>query len=180
MLRHLLVVAIPDDLAGRATQWVARIVAVLLLIGTVLGRMPDPWVAAAFGSEWIVRAVLAAVSLWVADAIGTILASRLPTAPYVVGRRLALPTWGLPRHVSTKALESVRIERRPDPWGETIVVRLRDGTNHDLCPLRWDRADRLFVKLRKATSRRRDLAATIDRIRSQRTRSGRARPRARP
>ncbi len=167
MLRHLVVVAIPDDLAGRATQWVAAVVAILLLIGTFLGRMPAAWVDVAFGSVWAVRIALALASLWVADAVGTILATRLPAAPYLVGRRLALPTWGLPRHVSTRNVASVRIELRPDPWGETVVVRMDDGTDHDLCPLRWNRADRLFDRLRKRTSGRRNLAGTIGALRGR-------------
>jgi len=165
MLRRLLVVAIPDDLLGRLAGWAARILAILLLLGTLLGRVPAAWSAFLFGSEWAVRALLALASLWIADAAGTVLASRIPAAPYVIGRRLALPTWGLPRHLSTRDLDSVRIERRPDPWGETIVIRLHDGRQFDLCPLRWKRADLLYERLRKATHRGRTFAASVGRLR---------------
>ena len=143
----------PDDWAGRAAAAGTGLVGLVLLLASLLARLPEPWIAAAGGRALLVRAVLVLGSLWVTVWVRALIYSRLPAAPYLVGRRLALPTWGLPRHVRTDEVTAVSVALRPDPMGEVLTVTLRDGTQHDLCPMRWPGAGELYHALVRRIAR---------------------------
>ncbi len=154
MLRPFLHVARPDDWAGRAAAAATGVVGLVLVLAALLARVPEAWVAAAGGRVIVVRVALVLGAVWVTVWVQALVYSRIPAAPYLIGRRLALPTWGLPRHVRTEDVVEVSVVLRPDPMGEVLAVTLRDGSQHDLCPMRWPGAGELYHHLARRVARR--------------------------
>ena len=62
------------------------------------------------------------------------------------------------------------VDLRPDPSGEVFVIELDDGHEVDLCPVRWDGAERIYALVARAIRRgerrrRRELARARRRAR---------------
>lgn len=141
------IVAWPNDWTG----WLARVAWwVLLLLGLItvlLVRLPEHWVALALGRPVIVRVVMGFAAWTLARAIRPWVIARLPRAASLFRGTLAVSPRGPRRRIPLPDIAHVDVERRPPPVDEAIIVELKDGTTHEVCPLAWDGAPRLYASL---------------------------------
>ncbi len=141
------IVAWPDDWTG----WVARVgwwvLLVLGLVTVLLVRLPERWVALALDKPLIVRVAIGFVAWTIVRAIRPWVIARLPRAASLFRGTLAMSPRGARRRIPLPEIAHVDVERRPPPVDEAIVVELKDGTVHEVCPLAWDGAGRLYEAL---------------------------------
>jgi hypothetical protein len=109
----------------------------------------------ALGSSQLVRGLGVAIVLALEAMVRPWVVARLPQAPALLGRTLWLPTAVGRRRIALRDVVNVDVEMRPPPAFEVIVVELRDGGTHDLCPLDWDGAGSLYAALARLTRRTR-------------------------
>lgn len=138
------IVAWPDDWIGALARLGWWIVLALGFVTVLLVRLPEPWVALALGSATAVRVALGVAVWMVARTIRPFVIARLPHAASLFRGTVALATRGARRKIPLAEIVHVDVERRPPPIDEALVVELRDGSVHEVCPLAWDGAARLF------------------------------------
>lgn len=141
------IVAWPDDFTGGLARLGWWVVLALGLVTVLLVRLPERWVAAAFDQPILVRVVLGGVVWMIARTIRPFVISRLPHAAWLFRSTLAVAPRGARRRIPIAEIVQVDVERRPLPVDEVIVVELRDGSIHEVCPLAWDGAARLYEAL---------------------------------
>lgn len=139
----------PDDWTGRLARFGVQALVLMLVLAALLARLPASWVAAAQGYAAPVRILLALLSLASGKMLATVVYTRLPASAFILGNTLVYPDRGRKRAVKIRDLESVRVEQRPEPRREIIVVQDRDGAAHDVCPVHWSGAGALFQTLAK-------------------------------
>ena len=141
------ITAWPNDWTG----WLARVGWwVLLVLGFVtvlLVRLPERWVALALGQPLVVRVVIGFLAWSVARAIRPWVIARLPRAASLFRGTLAVSPRGPRRRIPLSEIAHVDVERRPPPVDEALVVELKDGTTHEVCPIAWDGGARLYEAL---------------------------------
>ncbi len=153
MLRPLLRVARPADWAGGLARLGVTVATLVLLVPVVLARLPEAWVALAGGSPLLVRGVLGAVVLWLMAWVRALVYARLPHAPWLLGRTLGLREGSRRLRLRVEDIAALHVELRPMPAREVFVVEFHDGSVHDLCPVHWSGAGRLYAKLAKRVKR---------------------------
>lgn len=140
----------PEDWTGKLSDLLVALVFLSAAIAILLARLPTTWVELAMGEGWIVRGVLLALLFWVNLWFGNIIRTLLPRAPYVFGRTLTLRARGRRVRVPVRDIAAIHVEARPPEDRDTFVVELRDGTSHDLCPIAWQGAGRMYARLARA------------------------------
>ncbi len=129
------------------------VVGALALMPIGLVRLPPNWVALAFGYSWVVRIGMLLVGLWLLAWMRAWLLARLPLAPYLVLGTLVFPDRGQRRRVKVADIAEVYVELRPTGLTQVFMVTLHDGTDHELCPVDWSGAGRLFRILMRRLAR---------------------------
>jgi hypothetical protein len=127
----------------------AGLVTLILLLAAVLGTLPRGWVQLVGGNAWLVRAVLIAFVLWFMGWARAVSYALLPKSPVLLGKRLLMPVRGRRVRVRVTRIAALHVERRPEPKREVFVVEFKDGAEHDLCPVHWEGAERLFRALQR-------------------------------
>lgn len=143
----------PEDWTGKLSDFLVGLVFVSASIAVLLARLPDRWVELAFGQRWIVRVVLVALLLWCNLWIGNIVRTALPRAPYLFGRTLTVRERGRRVRLPVREIAAIHVEPRPPAERDTFVVVLKNGNTHDLCPIAWQGAARLYARLARAIAR---------------------------
>lgn len=140
----------PEDWSGKLSDLLVGLVFFSAMIAVLLARLPESWTALALGEAWIVRAALLLAMLWGMMWFGNLVRVILPSAPYLFGRTLTVRDRGRRVRLPVRDIAAVHVEPRPPDERDTFVVELRDGSTHDLCPIAWQGAGRLYARLAKA------------------------------
>jgi hypothetical protein len=146
---RVLHVARPDDWTGVVATALAGVVTFLGLVAAALARLPPAIADLDLPWQLATRFSFALVALWLVGTLRRFLYSRLPRAPFLLFDRLVLPARPRRRRVKLAQVHQVYLERRPAPDHEVVIVALRDGTRHDVCPITWRGAASLFRALRR-------------------------------
>jgi hypothetical protein len=153
VIRWWLRVARPDDWTGRVALGVRTLIGAVLVVASLLARLPPAWVELAWGLPELVRALLCVLALLVTRELGAVIDSLLPGAAVLRFGRLRMRSRGRRSWVRVGSIRDVFIERRAAPAGETFVLALDHGEQRDICPVRWAGAPRLFAALRRHVQR---------------------------
>ncbi len=105
------------------------------------------------GYEPAARVVLAVIVIYLLSWLRTVVFSLLPHAVVQYGRRLWLRHRGSRIQLRTRVVSAIDVELRPEPVGEVFVIELEDGAVYDLCPVRWDGAERIYTVLARRVRR---------------------------
>lgn len=140
----------PDDWTGKLTDLAVTVVALLVVIIVLLARLPETWVALAGGRGWIVRLVLALIAAWIFMWLDNTLRALLPRTPYLIGRTLTVRLRGRRVGLPVREIRTIHVEARPPDGRETFVVEMKSGEHHDLCPVHWNGAARIYRRLARA------------------------------
>lgn len=140
----------PDDWPGWLTDVVTTIVALIVVLILLLVRLPAAWVELAFGRGWIVRALAVGAAAWAFMWLDNFLRTLLPRTPYLFGRTLTIRERGQRVRLPVRDIVAIHVEQRPPEGRETFVVELKNGALHDLCPVHWKGAARLYARLASA------------------------------
>lgn len=165
-------VARPDGPIGQLARVASVLFGAALLIPALLARLPASWVAASGGTTIPLRFVLVVGVIWGVSALRAVVYTRLPRARYVVGRTLVLHERGHRRRIPLARVTDVFVELRPTPVHQVFMVELDDGTVHEICPVAWSGAGRLYQGLRQALEWRASVDAHAER-RASRARASR-------
>lgn len=140
----------PDDWTGKLTDLAVTVVAVLVVIVILLVRLPEAWVTLAAGRGWIVRLVLALLAAWLFMWLDNALRVLLPRTPYLLGRTLTIRARGRRVGLRVRDIRAIHVETRPPDERETFVVEMTSGEHHDLCPVHWNGAGRMYRRIARA------------------------------
>ncbi len=140
----------PEDWTGKLTDLAVTVVALLVVIIVLLVRLPESWVALAAGRGWIVRLVLALLAAWLFMWMDNALRVLLPRTPYLFGRTLTIRSRGRRVPLPVRDIAAIHVETRPPDQHETFVVEMKSGEHHDLCPVHWNGAGRLYRRIARA------------------------------
>lgn len=125
------------------------VLTLILLLAALLGTLPRTWVNLFWGNSWVLRGVLVLAVLWFTAWVRVMAIALLPRAPLLLRNRLTFPVRGKKVILPVSSIAAVHVERRPEPLHEVFVVELKDGAEHDLCPVHWDGAERLYRALKR-------------------------------
>lgn len=153
MLKPPIRVARPADWTGALALtgvWLSFLIVALVLL---LVRLPSDWVEP-FGHSLVLRGSLVLFAALVLRGIGTIVYTRLPAAAFLSGRTVTYRERGKRRRVALSEIARVVVELRPPPDGEVFVLELQDGSEHELCPVRWPGAGRLYAAIARRVAPR--------------------------
>lgn len=154
MLRPPIRAARPNDYTGTLLVTASWIVFALGAVTIALVRLPASWVHSAFDSPELARVLLAVLVLLVVSWVRPFLVARLPRAASLFGRRLTIFERGRRRRLRLDELDAVEIELRPPPVFEAVVVRHKQGTVHEVCPLDWPGAAALYEAIARRLAKR--------------------------
>lgn len=140
----------PDDWLGWLTDVITTIAGVIVVLIVLLARLPGAWVDLALGRGWIVRLVLAGAAAWAFMWLDNFLRVLLPRTPYLFGRSLTIRERGKRVRLAVADIAAIHVEQRPPDARETFVVELKSGALHDLCPVHWKGAGRLYARIARA------------------------------
>lgn len=119
-------------------------------IAVLLARLPTRWVALAGDRPWAVRAAMLLLLMWLFMWIGNLVQALLARAPYLLGRTLTLRERGRSVRLPVREIAAIHVEARPPGSRDTFVVEMKDGTTHDLCPVHWRGAGRMYARMVRA------------------------------
>lgn len=145
----------PEDWTGKLTDLLVGLMFVSASVTVLLARLPDAWVAAVGDRRWPIRLALVVLLLWVTQWIGNAVRMLLPRAPYLIGRTLTVRERGRRVRLPIREIARIYVEARPPGERDTFVVALKSGDTHDLCPITWQGAARLYASLARALPRSR-------------------------
>jgi hypothetical protein len=140
----------PDDWTGKLTDLAVTVFALLVVIVVLLARLPESWVALAGGRGFIVRIVLALLAAWLFMWLDNALRVLLPRTPYLFGRTLTIRARGRRVPLKVRDIRAIHVETRPPDERETFVVEMMTGEHHDLCPVHWNGAGRMYRRIARA------------------------------
>jgi hypothetical protein len=147
------VVVRPGHLGGTLARLGMWALALMLLLPAALARLPASWVALAGSQTWLVRVALAASALLLVRGVASVVYAFLPWASILLGRTLVVSRRGRRHRLELDRIVEVRVEVRAPPRGEVIVVVTDDGELHEVCPLHWGGAGRLWAALARGRRR---------------------------
>ena len=151
MLRPWLRVAIPDDWTGRLARLGSALLGLLILMAPLLGRLPDEWVALAKGQEWFVRLILLGATAWVIMQLRPLAFLPLPQTIVLLGQRLRVPSGLHSTWLKVAEISTIHVDEHPN--GEVFTLAMLNGRELLLCPVEWEGAGRLYVKLAARVNR---------------------------
>jgi hypothetical protein len=133
--------------------------ALLVLLGPLLGRLPEQWVLLAAGQAWLVRLAMVLVTGWLLMQLRPLAYLPLPQSIVLLGRRLRVPGALTGRWLKIEEIDTIHVDERPE--GEVFTLAMIGGMELELCPVGWVGAGRLYVRLaaRLARAKRRRLKA---------------------
>lgn len=137
----------PLDWTGALVVLASWVLVLNCAIVVLLVRLPASWVELAAGSVELARVLLGCTVVLVVAWIRPFVVARLPRAASLFGRTLSFRSGGRRRRVKVAEITRAELEVRPPPAFEVIVVELADGTAHEVCPIDWPGAARLFRAL---------------------------------
>jgi hypothetical protein len=153
VLRPIIAVARPADWTGSLAHLLTALLTIVLFIPVALARLPPAWVGFAWGYGILVRLVLGLVVLWLMSWVRAWVFARLPGAPYLAWRTLVFRDRGSRRRIPVAKVADVFVELRPPETTQVFMIELSDGTTHELCPVDWPGAGRLYAALEKKIRR---------------------------
>jgi hypothetical protein len=130
-----------DDWSSWLTDVIVTIAAVVIVLIILLARLP---------AEWIARLLLAGATAWAFMWLDNFLRVLLPRTPYLFGRTLTIRARGQRVRLPVREIVAIHVEQRPPAGHETFVVEMKDGALHDLCPVYWKGAGRLYARIARA------------------------------
>jgi hypothetical protein len=142
--------ACPDDWSGRLTDLAVGVAALLLVPVVLLVRLPAAWIELAGGHSWPFRVVLALAVIWAFVWLDNLVRVLLPRTPYLIGRTLTVRARGRRVPLKVREIVAIHVETRPPDGRETFVVEMRSGEHHDLCPVAWSGAGRMYRRMARA------------------------------
>ncbi len=140
----------PDDWLGWLTDVVVTIGAIVVVLILLLARLPTAWIEMFGGRGFIVRLILVGGAAWLFMWLDNFLRILLPRTPYLFGRTLTIRTRGKRVRLPVRDITAIHVEQRPPEGRETFVVELKDGALHDLCPVHWKGAGRVYARIARA------------------------------
>lgn len=140
----------PDDWSGRLTDLAVGLAALIVLIVLLLVRLPALWIDLAGGHAWVIRGLLLLIAAWAFMWIDNLLRVLLPRTPYLIGRTLTVRARGRRVPLRVREILAIHVETRPPDGRETFVVEMRSGEHHDLCPVAWNGAGRMYRRMARA------------------------------
>ncbi|MCB9566197.1 MAG: hypothetical protein H6710_03100 [Myxococcales bacterium] len=149
MFRPWLRTARPDDWTGTLVEVVMAGLLVLFVVTAILVVIPPRWLALAAGYEEPVRLVFVLVALYLWGWTRALAIAALPRAPFFIFGRLVFREGGRRHRLRAREIVEIVVEARLPDDVDVFVVVLRDGTRHDLCPVTWRGAGRLYRRLRR-------------------------------
>jgi hypothetical protein len=155
VFRPFLHVVRPTDWTGKLAETTIVVMGGLALLPVLLVRLPPRWLQVVYGQGWVIRIGMLLAGLWILLWIRAWLLARLPLAPYLVWNTLVFPDRGQQRRVKVADIADLYVELRPTGLVQVFMVELHDGTHHELCPVAWPGAGRLFRILTRRLERRR-------------------------
>ncbi|MBK8266213.1 MAG: hypothetical protein IPK80_33410 [Nannocystis sp.] len=147
MFRPFLRVARPGDWTGLLAELVLFGLLVLFVLIALLTRLPTSWVELVGGYPEPVRLLLLLIALYAWGWARALIIAALPGAPVLVFRRLIFRSRGRRHVLRPRDIAKIEVEGRLPDDREVFVVELRDGSRHDLCPVAWRGAGRLYARL---------------------------------
>jgi hypothetical protein len=153
VLRPIIRVARPADWTGTVAHWSTILLTIVLFVPVALARLPHGWVALVGGYGIVVRAILVLVVLWLMGWVRAWVFARLPAAPYLAWRTLVFRDRGSRRAIPVAKVVDVFVELRPPETTQVFMLELSDGTTHELCPVDWPGAGRLYAALHRKIRR---------------------------
>lgn len=151
MFRPWLRVARPDDWTGTLARLGLWPIYLLALLGVGLARIPQGWWIA--GHEPLTRFAIALVVVYLLGWVRMIAWTLLPGAVIQYGRRLWFRHADRRLRLLIAEIRAIDVEQRPQPVGETFVIELHSGAAYDLCPVRWDGAERIYAVVARRVRR---------------------------
>lgn len=149
MFRPWLRTACPDDWTGKAVILGMRILLLVFLLVALLAVLPDAWLALSFGYEEPIRLVLLLVAFYVWRWVRVFAIAALPRSAYLFFGYLSFRSGGQRRRLRAREVVDIEVVARPPDDREIFVIELKDGSRHDLCPVAWEGAGRLYRRLRR-------------------------------
>lgn len=154
MVRPFLHVVRPSDWTGKLAEATIFVAGTLALLPIALVRLPPRWLEVVHGHGWILRLGMLVLGLWLLSWMRAWLLARLPLAPYLVWNTLVFPDRGQQRRIKVDDIADLYVELRPTGLTQVFMVQLHDGTHHELCPVDWPGAGRMFRILTRRLARR--------------------------
>ena len=140
----------PDNWSGRLTDLAVTVVALVLVPVVLLARLPEAWIELAGGYSWPIRVALALGLAWLFMWVDNMLRVLLPRTPYLIGHTLTVRARGHRVPLNVREIRAIHVETRPPDGRETFVVEMRSGEHHDLCPVAWNGAGRMYRRMARA------------------------------
>lgn len=140
----------PDDWPGWLTDVFVTLGAIVVVLILLLARLPAAWVELVGGRGWIVRLAAVGAAAWAFMWLDNFLRILLPRTPYLFGRTLTLRERGKRVRLPVRDIAAIHVEQRPPDGRETFVVEMKDGALHDLCPVHWKGAGRVYARIARA------------------------------
>jgi len=147
VFRPFICVARPDDWTGLLAELLLAGLLVLFVLIALLTRLPASWVELVGGYPEPVRLVALLLALYAWGWARVLIIGALPGAPALVFRRLIFRSRGRRLVLRPRQIAKIEVEGRLPDDREVFVVELRDGSRHDLCPVAWRGAGRLYARL---------------------------------
>lgn len=116
------------------------LLAVLLIISVLVGRLPASWLALFWDQPWLARAALVLLVYLAYRVVQSAVYATLPMSPVLWLGVLRVRMRGHTQRIPIALIDAVLVDRRPQPEGEVLVVRRRDGEHFDVCPTHWSGA----------------------------------------
>ncbi len=143
----------PDGWTPRLIDLAVIAVALPVVIIVLLARLPELWVEVMFGRPVLVRVVLAILAVMGFMLLDNSLRLLLSKTPYLFGRTLTVRSRGHRVRLPVREICAIHVETRPPDGRETFVVEMRSGDHHDLCPVEWPGAGRIYRGLARSLPR---------------------------
>ncbi|MEZ4381572.1 MAG: hypothetical protein R3A79_09500 [Nannocystaceae bacterium] len=130
------------------------IVLLIFLLVALLAVLPEAWLELSFGYEEPIRLVLLLVAVYLWRWARAFAIAALPRSATLIFGYLSFRSGGQRRRLRAREVVGIDVVARPPDDRELFVIELRDGTRHDLCPVAWEGAGRLYRRLRRYLPRR--------------------------
>lgn len=126
----------------------------LILLVTLLGRLPGSWVVAVDGHAFLLRVVLLMVLVPLWGWLRAMIHALHPRTPYLLGRTLTIVEHGERVRRRARDIVAIYVELRLPERREVLVVEFVDGSQHDVCPVDWRGAGQLYRRLARLSGTR--------------------------